>query len=195
MSLRNSIKPTNRAATNIIINPSPATESANLSSAVPEEPSSNQPNGRNIFSFSKALRKICSLGLPIQHQERSTKLLDIKLPRAPRRKRIWCFQPRSEHTTDDNEVWVAFERKNQIKLNEKYDNRSADCDIRDRSIYRGEVTVKIMLRDGIGFIMDPEWQHVVYQIDFRPEMYWWQRLRYHSMFRKKIRNNPLYAYV
>jgi hypothetical protein len=116
------------------------------------------------------------------------------MPKPPRRKRVWCFQSRSETTADDG-VWIAFEKKNQIKLNERFDNRSTDCDIRDKSIFGGEVTLKVMLGQSIGFIVDPESQQDVYQIECWPEMYWWQRLQYRLRSRKKIRNNPLYTHV
>ncbi|CAO3646329.1 unnamed protein product [Mucor hiemalis] len=114
---------------------------------------------------------------------------------------IWCFRPigtaavfKSSSTKKLN--WTEFEKKNQVELSRQWDllnhreaATQASFEIQDKNIFDGTVVVTIMLKEGIAFVLNPEWsQPITYRLIFRPKFRWYQEVYMRHKYRQMLRD-------
>ncbi|KAG2209805.1 hypothetical protein INT47_001954 [Mucor saturninus] len=84
-------------------------------------------------------------------------------------KYIWYFRPvgsKSNH-------WTSFDYKNQIELTRRLSGSLASFEIQDGHIFRNNVVITVMLKEGIAFVLDPEWSNpITYEISCQPKLSW-----------------------
>lgn len=127
-------------------------------------------------------RRFKSLSLPISRRSKG-----------PGKKRnqkfLWCFRPvgaaaAAIEKKQNPMFWTTFEKKNQLELSEQFErirtaNRANDCfELEDKKISGGKVVVNVMLKEGIAFVLDPEWSEpMTFEITQLPKLTLYQRLR------------------
>ncbi|GAN08440.1 hypothetical protein MAM1_0204d07952 [Mucor ambiguus] len=108
---------------------------------------------------------------------------------------MWCFRPvgaAAAHGKKKNPLfWTTFQQKNQLELSEQYErlrtaNRTNDCfELQDKKIGGGKVVVNVMLKEGIAFVLDPEWSEpMTFEITQLPKLTLYQRLRARHDYRR-----------
>ncbi|KAL9544490.1 hypothetical protein MBANPS3_007591 [Mucor bainieri] len=128
------------------------------------------------------------------------KLKSLSPPMMPKRNKghgkkrnqkfLWCFRPvgaaaAAAHGKKPNPLfWTTFQKKNQLELSEQFErlrtaNRTNDCfELQDKKISGGKVVVNVMLKEGIAFVLDPEWSEpMTFEITQLPKLTLYQRLR------------------
>ncbi|KAL0137883.1 hypothetical protein V8B55DRAFT_1532900 [Mucor lusitanicus] len=103
---------------------------------------------------------------------------------------LWCFRPvgaaaATAHGKKRNPLfWTTFDKRNQLELSEQFErlrttNRTNDCfELQDKKISGGKVVVNVMLKEGIAFVLDPEWSEpMTFEITQLPKLTLYQRLR------------------
>jgi hypothetical protein len=98
---------------------------------------------------------------------------------------LWCFRPVVSNAESQKQplFWTTFEKKNQIKLTKQFDRFSHgavhdSCKLQDTKIFGGKMVVTVMLKEGMAFVLDPEWSEpITYEITWLPKLNWYQRMR------------------
>lgn len=114
---------------------------------------------------------------------------------------IWLFRPIGtaavfKSSSTKNLSWTEFEKKNQVELSQQWDllnhrdaATQASFEIQDKHIFDGTVVVTIMLKEGIAFVLNPEWsQPITYQLNFRPKFRWYQEVYMRHKYRQILRD-------
>jgi hypothetical protein len=147
-----------------------------------ETPEKNQPSTKKPGYLKKKIRRLGAfIGQLFKKKEEYQKkpMYQRKPPRM--QKFIWCFRPVGTSAAFKSSAWTEFERKNQLELSRQLgllSNRhtaSHSFEIQDKHILDNTV-VTIMLKEGIAFVLDPEWSKpIVYEITCRPKLHWFSQ--------------------
>jgi hypothetical protein len=111
---------------------------------------------------------------------------------------VWCFRPVAGTYSAVSQkqflFWTAFEKKNQIELTNQFDRFShgavhESCKLQDRKIFGGKVVVTVMLKEGMAFVLDPEWSEpITYEIRWLPKLNWYQRMVAMHHYKRHIKS-------
>lgn len=119
---------------------------------------------------------------------------------------LWCFRPvgvaaAALEKKQNPLFWTTFEKRNQLKLTEQFEkirtvNRTNDCyELYDKKINGGRVVVTVMLKEGIAFVLDPEWSEpMTFEITQLPKLTLYQRLRARHDYKQWYKKQQQYLY-
>ncbi|KAK4512483.1 Chitinase 2 [Mucor velutinosus] len=119
---------------------------------------------------------------------------------------LWCFRPvgaaAATHGKKQNPLfWTTFEKKNQLELSEQFErlraaSRIHDCfELQDKKINGGKVVVNVMLKEGIAFVLDPEWSEpMTFEITQLPKLTLYQRLRARHDYKRWYKRQQQHMY-
>lgn len=113
---------------------------------------------------------------------------NLKLKKRRNQEFLWCFRPvgttAAFQSSASSSSWTEFEKKNQIELSRQLrllSNRittHASFEIQDKHIFDGTMVMTVMLKEGMAFVLDPEWSMpITYEIIFKPKLNWYQEIR------------------
>lgn len=106
---------------------------------------------------------------------------------------IWCYRPVGTSAAFKcNHHWREFEKKNQIELSRQLGlldhHHNNSFEIQDKHIF-DDAVVTIMLKEGIAFVLDPEWSKpIVYEVTCRPKLHWYQEIYMRHRYRKMLKS-------
>lgn len=87
-----------------------------------------------------------------------------------KQKFIWYFRPVGIAKSD---YWTAFDDKNQIEFTRRLSGSLGSFEIQDGHIFKNNVVITVMLKEGIAFVLDPEWSNpITYEISCQPKLSW-----------------------
>lgn len=111
---------------------------------------------------------------------------------------VWCFRPVAETSNlvsqKQSLIWTTFEKRNQRELTEQFERFShgavhESCKLQDNKIFGGKLVVTVMLKEGMAFVLDPEWSEpITYEITWLPKLSWYQRMRALHGYKRYIKN-------
>lgn len=119
---------------------------------------------------------------------------------------LWCFRPvgvaaAALEKKQNPLFWTTFEKRNQLELTEQFEkirtvNRTNDCyELYDKKINGGKVVVTVMLKEGIAFVLDPEWSEpMTFEITQLPKLTLYQRLRARHDYKRWYKKQQQYLY-
>ncbi|CAO3638833.1 unnamed protein product [Mucor fragilis] len=143
-------------------------------------------------------RKFKSLSPPTMKKQSNGQV------RKKSQKFMWCFRPvgAAAHGKKQNPLfWTTFEKKNQLELSKQFEkirtvNRTNDCfELQDKKISGGKVVVNVMLKEGIAFVLDPEWSEpMTFEITQLPKLTLYQRLRARRDYKRWYKRQQQHVY-
>lgn len=104
-----------------------------------------------------------------ESKKRSSLISRFIRANVPKKKFVWYFRPVNSTTAN----WTAFDNKNQTELSRRLSGSLSSFEIQDRHIFNKKVVITVMLKEGIAFMLDPEWSNpITYEISCQPKLSW-----------------------
>lgn len=107
-----------------------------------------------------------------------SRLFTVK--RIQKKKFVWYFRPVGNTVAfNKSNAWIAFDGRNQLELSRRLSLSFASFEIQDKNIFNNKVVITVMLKEGIAFVLDPEWSNpITYEISCQPKISWFMNKRW-----------------
>jgi hypothetical protein len=135
---------------------------------------------RYIFSFPFFSTYMDIIIHPTPEAKKRPSLLSRFLSVNIRKKKFaWYFRPVGTAAAFKSNCWIAFDNKNQLELSRRLSISLSSFEIQDKHIFNNNVVITVMLKEGIAFVLDPEWSNpITYEISYQPKLNWFMNKKW-----------------